>query len=153
MKDLVREARLYFVLLAICTFGRWGMGIGGIPYERGHQVFSIVILTALSCIYYPAFLRRQRGHGVMRGMALGTLFGLASQSVILLSTVLSYALGLETYFNHPRALNVEQAIGFGAALGTRLLGLVANTLTSAVAGALGWALGGLLPPAESGPRS
>jgi hypothetical protein len=151
MKDNLRQARLYLVLLGLFTAGRWGMGFGGVPYDRGHHVFSLVILTLLSCLYYPAFLRRLRGDGVSQGMALGLLFGLTSQLVILVSTVLSYALGLETYFNNPRALNVEAAIGFVPALGTRVLGLVANSLSCAVVGALGWALGGLLPPARHPP--
>jgi len=146
MKDNLRQARLYFVLLGLFTVGRWGMGFGGVAYERGHHVFSLVILTLLSCIYYPAFLRRLRGDGVAQGMAIGLTFGLVSQIVILISTALSYGLGLETYFNHPRALNADAAIGFVPAMGTRLLGLVANPLSCAVVGALGWALGGLLPP-------
>lgn len=146
IKDNLRQARLYLALLVLFTLGRWGMGIGGVPYEKGHHVFSIVILTTLSCVYYPAFLRRLRGDGVTQGMAIGLLLGVSSQLLILLSTVLSYALGLETYWNHPTALNVEERIGFGAAMATRLLGLVANTLSCAVAGALGWALGALLPP-------
>jgi len=145
MKDNLRQARLYFALLGLFTIGRWGMGFGGVAYERGHHVFSLVILTLLSCLYYPAFLRRLRGDGVAQGMAVGMLFGFASQIVILVSTALSYGLGLETYFNAPRALNVDAAIGFVPAMGTRLLGLVANSLSCAVVGALGWALGGLLP--------
>lgn len=149
MRENLQQARLYFVLLALCSVGRWGMGFSGVEYERGHQVFSIVILTLLSCLYYPAFLRRSRGDGVMQGMTIGALFGLASQCVILLSTLLSYVLGLETYFNHPRALNVDAAIGLGPAMGIRLFGLVANTFSCALVGALGWALGAFLP----GPRN
>lgn len=145
IKDNLRQARLYFALLTLFTLGRWGMGFGGVPYEDGHHVFSIVILTLISCIYYPAFLRRVRGDGVAQGMAVGLILGFSSQTLILLSTVLSYALGLDTYFNNPRALNVTEAIGFAPALATRLLGLVANSFSCAVAGALGWALGALLP--------
>jgi hypothetical protein len=145
MRDDLRQARLYFALLALFTLGRWWLGFAGVEYERGHHVFSIVILTLLSCIYYPAFLRRVRGDGVMRGVAVGLLFGFVSQLVILVSTVLSYGLGLETYFNNPRALNVEEAIGFAPALARRLLGLGANSLSYGVVGALGWALGALLP--------
>jgi len=149
MKDNLRQARLYFALLGLFALGRWAMGFAGVDYARGHHVFSIVILTLMSCVYYPAFLRRQRGDGVMQGLAIGLLFGLASQVVILLSTVLSYAAHLDTYFTNPRALNVEAPIGFAAALGRRLLGLVANSFSCAVVGALGWALGGLLPPGDA----
>ena len=145
MRENLQQARLFFVLLALCTVGRWGMGFAGVEYEQGHQVFSIVILTLISCLYYPAFLRRARGDGVMQGMAIGALFGLASQCAILVSTLLSYVLGLETYFNHPTALNVDAPIGLGAAMGVRLFGLVANLFSGALVGALGWALGALLP--------
>jgi len=79
---------------------------------------------------------------------------LPAQVVILLSTVASYGLGLSTYFNHPVALNQHQPVGMAQALGIRLGGLVVNTLINGIAGALGWALGGLLParPDVDGPR-
>ena len=151
MRENLQQARLYFVLLGLCTAGRWGAGLGGVKYEEGHQFFSIVILTVLSCLYYPAFLRRSRGDGVMQGMTIGALFGLASQCVILVSTLLSYLLGIETYFNHPRALNVDVPIGLMPAMGTRLMGLVANSLVCTLVGALGWALGALLPVPRTPP--
>jgi hypothetical protein len=145
MSELLRLGRLYFVLLAIFAVGRWLLGTSGVPYEKAHQVFSIVILTLLSAIYYGAFCRAWLGVRVMRAVAIGALFGLASQVVILLATVASYALGLDTYFNHPTALQAEAKLAFGAADGQRLGGLVGNTLFTGIAGALGWSFGGLLP--------
>ena len=68
-----------------------------------------------------------------------------SQLVILVATLVSYALGLETYFTNPRALNSPVHLGFAAAMGNRLSGLVFNTAVTAIAGALGWSLGGFLP--------
>ena len=40
------------------------------------------------------------------------------------------------------------AIGFGAAMGFRAGGLVVNTILNGIMGALGYALGGLLPVRE-----
>jgi len=60
-------------------------------------------------------------------------------------TALSYALGLDTYFNHPTALNAPEALSFGKAMGVRLNGLIGNSIGAGITTALGWALGGLLP--------
>jgi hypothetical protein len=80
---------------------------------------------------------------------MGVLLGLSAQVVILLSTVVSYALGLDTYFTNPRALNVEAAIPMAQALQRRLGGLVFGPLFDAIAASLGWAAGALLPPPKS----
>jgi hypothetical protein len=42
-------------------------------------------------------------------------------------------------------LNAASALPLGAALATRAGGLVVNTLLNGIAGALGWAMGALLP--------
>jgi hypothetical protein len=70
---------------------------------------------------------------------------LVSQVVILLSTAVSYLLGIDSYFSNPMALNRQvDPVGMGAAMGFRAGGLVVNTILNGIAGALGWALGGLL---------
>jgi hypothetical protein len=145
MRENLRLARLYFVLLGIVTLGRWLQGAFGVSYEKGHHVFSIVILTAFSTIYYGAFVRRWRGYRLSQAVGIGFTLGLTSQVVILLATVVSYALGLHTFFNNPRALNVTEPIAFGPALVIRLGGLVGNSIFASIAGGLGWVLGGTLP--------
>ena len=40
---------------------------------------------------------------------------------------------------------MADAVSFGAAMVFRAGGLVVNTILNGIAGALGWALGGLLP--------
>jgi uncharacterized membrane protein (DUF485 family) len=121
------------------------MGTFGVPYERGHHVFSIVILTAFSCLYYGAFTRRWLDYRLIQAVVLGVIMGLAGQVLILVLTTVSYAFGLATYYNHPTALNAPEALSFGAAMGVRLGGLVGNTIGSGIVACLGWALGGLLP--------
>lgn len=145
MAEYLRVFRLYWLLLTIFTVGRWIQGVAGTPYEKGHQVFSIVTLTILSSVYYGAFCRRWRGFRLSQAAVMGLLLGLTSQVVIFSATVLSYALDIQTYFRYPRALNVDAPIGLGAAVLVRTGGLVANSVTASIAGALGWAMGGLLP--------
>ena len=150
MSDVLKVVRLHLVLVAIFAIGRWAQGLGGLPYERGHQVFSLVAMTLLSCAFTAAFCRRWRGYGIGRALALGLLMGLVTQVVVFLSTVVSYALDLHSYFNHPRALNVESAIPLAQAVRIRAIGLVGNTVICAVAAGIGWLLGAHLPgPAEA----
>ena len=86
-----------------------------------------------------------RDYRLIRAALVGLVLGLASQIVILLLTVVSYGLGLDTYYNHPTALNAPEALSLGQALGVRVSGLIGNPIGTAVIAALGWALGGLLP--------
>jgi hypothetical protein len=145
MRESLRLARLYFVLLAIFTVGRWVTGLRGVPYERGRDWFSIVILTALSCLYYAAFVRRWRHYKLFPAVGLAMMMAFVSQVVIFSATALSYALGMDTYFTHPTALNAPGPLPMGAAMVVRLQGLIGNTISSGIIGGLGWALGGLLP--------
>jgi hypothetical protein len=146
----LRLARPYLLLLAIFTVGRWLQGTFKVPYDQGHHVFSIVILTLMASAFYGAFCRRWLSFRLSQAVSLAFLFGLASQIVIVFATLLSYALGLDNYFTNPRALNAEGALAFGDAMLRRLGGLVVNPLLASLAGAIGWALGGLLPRMDTG---
>jgi hypothetical protein len=148
MHEYLRVTRPYMVLLAAFTVGRLALGFRGVPYERGHHVFSIVILSLLSCLFYGGFCRKWRGYTVAQALAVGATIGLMSQLVILVATFLSYALHVDTYFVNPRALNAPAPLSFGAAMAGRLGGLVINTATHAVAAALGWVMGATLPDAR-----
>ena len=63
MNEYLRVARLYMVVLAIFTVGRLFMGARGVPYERGHHVFSLVTMSLMASAFYGAFCRRWRGCG------------------------------------------------------------------------------------------
>ena len=145
MAELLRVARLYFVLLAVVVVGRLLLGVFHVPYPRGTQVFSVVILTTFACLFYGAFCRRWHDYRLIQAVALGVLMGATSQIVVLILTVASYGLGLSTYFVHPTALEATDAVSFGRALLVRLVGLVGNSIFAGILGALGWALGSLLP--------
>ena len=145
LREYLKVARPFLVLLAIFTVGRWTMGVRGVDYAKGHHVFSLVILTLIGSIFYGAFVRRWLGYPIMRTFGLGIVLGLSAQIVIVLATALSYTLGMNTYFNHPTALNAEGPMAFGDAMGRRVGGLVGNTVFAGIAAALGWFFGGALP--------
>ena len=148
MAEYLRLARLYLLLLAIVTIGRWTLGFQHVPYEKATDKLSIVILTLFASIFYGAFGRRWLNFRIGQALAMGALMGLLSQIVILLSTVASYSLGIDSYFTNPLALDprlAPAAIPFGQAVGIRIFGMVVNILLTAIAGAVGWAMGALLP--------
>ncbi|HEX9636015.1 MAG TPA: hypothetical protein VGB99_00660 [Acidobacteriota bacterium] len=149
MTSIVKFMRFYLILLAIFTIGRWALSLSGVPYEKGHYVFSLVILNLVAAAHHAAFARAFLGWRIPRALALGAALAVVTQVVILLSTVVSYAAGVETYFNHPTALNLPEAAALGRAFGIRLFGLVVNTVLNVVAAALGWLLGGVLPARDA----
>jgi hypothetical protein len=147
LKEYARLARPYFVLLAIVTLGRWMMGnLFDVPYSKGTDKLSIVTLTLFASLFSAAFTRRWLGYRLAQAAGFTMFMALVSQIVVLLSTVISYGLDIPSYFREPMAIARQtEAIGFGAAMVARLGGLVVNTLINGIAGAVGWALGGLLP--------
>jgi hypothetical protein len=148
MGENLRVVRFYLVLLAIFTVGRWSLGFAGAEYDKTHQIFSIVILTFISSAYYGNIARNFVGGGIKRALMLGVLLGVCSQIVIFLSTAVSYVAGIDTFFNNPRALNVEQAIPFGQAMGLRVISFVVNTVFNAIVGAIGYGIGAVGPKAS-----
>jgi hypothetical protein len=153
LTENLRVARFYFVLLAIFTAGRWAQSLGQVEYAKGHHVFSIVTLTLLSSTYFAAFCRKWRGDTLLQAVMLGMTLGLAAQIVIFTSTALSYALGMHTFFNHPRALNVETEVPMNEALLRRAGGLVAGPISNGVAAFLGWLMGAVLPERKTSPAA
>jgi hypothetical protein len=150
VKEYTRLARPYFVLLAIVTVARWLMGnVFDVPFEKGTDKLSIVVLTLFASIFSAAFTRRWLGWRLLQAAGFTMFMAVVSQIVVLLSTAISYLLGIHSYFNEPMALNRQaEPIAFAAAMGFRAGGLVVNTILNGIAGALGWALGGLLPVRE-----
>lgn len=147
IREYSRLARPYFVLLLIATVGRWLMGTAfAVPYEQGTHVLSIVTLTLFASIFGAAYTRRWLGYRLVQAAGFAMFMAVVSQLVVLLSTAASYGLGVDSYFNNPMAINRQaEAIGFAQAMGFRAVGLIVNTIINAIAGALGWGLGALLP--------
>jgi hypothetical protein len=151
LREYARLAAPYFVVLGIVTAGRWVQGtVFRVPYERGTYVFSIVTLTLFASLFSAMFLRPWRGFRLGRAAGFAMFMAVVSQLVIWLSTTVAYALDIPSYFSHPMALSRQpEPVSFMAAMGLRAGGLVVNTILNGIAGALGWALGGLLPPKAS----
>ncbi len=147
MAEYLRIGRLYLVLLAIFAVVRFVQGAMGVPYVKAHHVFSIFMLTVLASVFYGAFCRRWRGFRLLQAMGLGAMFGFIAQVVIFTATVISYLLGIETFFNHPTALNQEAAVPLARAIAIRAPALVIFPIINAIVAAIGWALGGMLPEA------
>ena len=148
----LKLARVYFVLLALLTVLRFALGnVAGVPYEKFTDKVSIVIITLVSSLLYAAFARAFLGYKIWDAARLAMTLGLASQIVIFVATAASYLVGIQSAFNHPLALNQPGAasVPVGAALGVRAGGIVVNTLATGIAGAIGWALGALLPRPKS----
>jgi hypothetical protein len=145
--EYTRLARPYFVMLAIVTVGRWLMGtVFAVPYAAGTNVMSIVTLTLFASLLSGVFLRPWLGFRLPQAAGFAMYMAVVAQVVILLSTAASYLLGVDSYFSNPMALNRQtDPIPFALAMGLRAGGLVVNSLLNGIAGALGWALGGLLP--------
>jgi hypothetical protein len=147
MADKLKLARLYWVLLAIFTVGRWAMSLKHVPYDRGN-VISIITLTILSAVIFAAFARKWRGYGLLDAAILGALFGFSAQLVIFSSTMASYSLGMDTYFNNPIALNAPPgttSFTMAQALKVRGPALIVGPLIMAIMASIGWVLGALLP--------
>lgn len=145
MSEHFKLLRFYFWLLALFTIGRWGLSLGGVEYAKAHQVFSLVTLALIASAHHAAFARAFAGYSLKRAVVLGALIGVSTQIVILVSTALSYMLGLSTFFNTPAALNSQVPIAFGAAMGARTVGLLVNTVLNIIAALIGYAMGGALP--------
>jgi hypothetical protein len=146
MAEYWKLSRLYLLLLLIFAAGRWYLGnVRDVAFEKATDKVSIVILTLFASLFYAAFCRRWRGFGLLRVLALTSLLALMGQIVVLVSTIVSYAAGIESYFNHPTALQSAGPVSFGQALVVRAQGIFANVVLNIIAGILGWVMGALLP--------
>lgn len=148
MADKLKLARLYWALLAVFTVGRWTLSMRNMPYDQGNPIFAIIPLTFISAALFAAFARRWRSYGFLDAVILGALLGFSAQVVIFGSTLASYSLGIDSYFTNPLALNTPPgttSVAMADALKTRAGALVLGPVFVAIAAAIGWVLGALLP--------
>jgi hypothetical protein len=138
----------YFWLLALFTLGRWALSFSGADYAKTTQVFSLVILAVTASAHHAAFARAYEGYKLKDALALGATIGVVTQLVIFASTLISYLLGISTFWNNPMALNQTAEVPFAAAMVARTGGLVVNTILNVIAAAIGYAMGGSLRPAK-----
>src|SRR5947207_9167762 len=153
MKEKLDFVRLPILLFVLFFIGRLalgaGMGVNKSSYDLSNRLFSMVILQVHVGLLWGAVGRRYRGYGIGGSVTAVVLAVLASQILIFAGTAVSYLAGLNTFFNFPEALNQQAAIGFGSAMAARTATLIANCVIGAIVGAIGWALGGLVPPRQA----
>jgi hypothetical protein len=149
MGDKFKFVRLPILIVVILFFGRvllgGAMGANKSSYDLANRFFSMVIFQIHAALLWGAVGRRYRGYtigGAIFAVVLVTSF---SQALIFGATALSYIGHVDTLFTFPEALNSATAVPFGEALIRRTATFIANCVLTALAGALGWALGGLLP--------
>ena len=149
MKEKIQYVRLPILLLVLFFIGRLafgaGLGVRRETYDVANRVFSMVVLQVHIGLLWGAVGRRYRGYGIGGSMTAVVLAVLVSQILIFGATAVSYLAGVDTFFNYPAALNQTEAVSFGLAMASRAGALVVNCIFGAIAGAIGWALGGLLP--------
>ncbi len=144
MSRHLRLMGFYFWLLGLFTLGRWGLSLGGAEYAKTTHVFSLVTLALIASAHHAAFARAFEGYKIKDALVLGALIGLTSQIVVFASTLISYMLGITTFWNTPAALNQTADVPFAAAMMARTGGLVGNTLFNVIAAAIGYGMGGSL---------
>src|SRR5262252_2580049 len=154
MSEKLQFIRLPIVLFLIFFMGRLalgaGMGVSKTSYDLANRLFSMVILEVQVGLLWGAVGRRYRGYGIGGSMTAVVLAVVVSQILIFAGTAISYIAGINTLFNFGEALNQPGAtLSFGAAMVSRTLTFVANCIIGAIAGAIGWALGGLVPAATA----
>ena len=152
MKEKLQFVRLPILLFVIFFVGRLAlgaaMGVSKPTYDLANRLFSMVILEVHVGLLWGAVGRRYRGYGIGGSMTAVVLAVVVSQILIFAGTAISYIAGINTLFNFGEALNQPGAtLSFAAAMASRTLTFVANCIIGAIAGAIGWAFGSLVPTA------
>ena len=154
IRRVLRFIRLPLLLLLIFALGRFLLGLQGVPYApRGNAIFSVVVLTIVSSLYFGA-LSKRIGRFDWRGTVLvGFFIALAAQVLIFALTLISFLGHLDaSYYLHPDSLGVPEgtSIDLATVLMTRVGGLVVNSIIGIVAACLGRLLSALAPKPEGG---
>jgi hypothetical protein len=146
---VLRFVRLPFLLLLIFALGRFWLGLRGVPYApRGNAIFSVVVLTIVSSLYFGALSRRVGGFGWGGTVLVGLSIGLWAQILVFSLTLISYFGHFDSsYYLNPDALFGREGVEITTStiLQTRVGGLVVNSIIAIVAACLGRLLSGLAP--------
>ncbi len=164
LSSVLRFVRLPFLLILIWTVARFSLGLAGVPYApRGNAMFSIYSVTLLSSIFFGALSHRIGGFDWKGTALVGASIGVWAQILIFVATLVSYAAGLNTYFVHWDALNIDPAkfsismadaltnppeqltMPMSQAMIGRVFGIVINGIMMALAALIGRLLSGLAP--------
>ena len=147
---VLRYVRLPLVLLVIWAALRFMMQpVFKAPYEpRGNAAFSIAAVTIISCLIYGAMSYRVGRFSWLGTVLVGVVIGLSAQLLIFTATLVSFVAGIETYFTHWDALNLERGARaeMGPAMTGRAGGLIAGPIFATIAALIGRAVFGKLAP-------
>jgi hypothetical protein len=147
---VLRYVRLPLVLLVIWAALRFMMQpVFNAPYEpRGNAAFSIAAVTLISSLIYGAMSNRVGRFSWLGTVLVGAVIGLFAQLLIFTATLVSFAAGIETYFTHWDALNLERGARaeMGPAMTGRAGGLLAGPIFAIIAALIGRAVFGKLAP-------
>jgi hypothetical protein len=151
---VLRFVRLPWLLLLLFALGRFWLGVRGVPYApRGNAIFSVVVLTIVSSIYFGALSKRVGKFGWGGTALVGLFIGLFAQVLVYALTVISFTGHFDTsYYLNPDALNVPDgtAVTMALIVRARTGGLVVNSIIATVFACLGRLISALAPaPAES----
>lgn len=142
-------ARPFWVLLVIFTLIRLVAGLQGVPYENTRIAsVSLLILGFLAAALTAALGRGLGGLSLKGAAQTGALIGFSVQATLLALTLLSAALGFNTYFNYGPAMDPSltgHQMEVATALRFRGLGLVIGPVLGALMGSIGWLIGGTMP--------
>lgn len=147
--DYLSIARFGMIIILISAVGRWAVSLSGVDYlPRGNVIFSIVLASYYIALCYGGMAKRMFGLDWKQAIVPVVLIVLVGQGLVILSTVITYAAGIDTYFNHPEALNVTEKLAFGDAIIARLTAVVPNIITGAVLCLLGQGIGKAFPKSD-----
>jgi hypothetical protein len=153
LSRVLKFVRLPWLLLLLFATFRFLVGIRGVPYApRGNAMFSVVVLTIVSGIYWGALSKRVGRFSWLGTVLVGLALGLFAQILVFGFTVISFAGHFSnSYYLNPDALNVPEGtvITWAHILGPRTGGLVVNCILAIVAASLGRVLSFLAPKAEA----
>ena len=150
MKEKLDFIRLPMVVVLVFFAGNLILGATGASYEIAKRLFSMVILQTHLALLWAAIGRRYQGYKIRGAINSVVMIILFSQILIWGMTVFSYVTGMHSYFSDPVAITGNaQPISFGVAMVARAIGLVVNTVIAVILGAIGWAMGGLIPERKS----
>lgn len=149
MRQKVQFVLLPILLVVIFFLGRLMMGaalgVNKSTYDLANRVFSMVILQVHVALLWAAVGRRYRGYSLRQSITAVVCVTVVSQVLIFAATALSYMAGVDTLFTFPEALNSVDPVAFNEALVRRTVTFIVNCVLVAIAGGIGWALGGLVP--------
>ena len=144
--EYLRIARFGMLVMLISAVGRWAVSLSGMDYlPRGNVIFSIVLAANYVSLCYGAMTPRLFGLNWKQTLVPVVLIVFTGQLLVIVSTVITYAAGIDSYFNHPEALNVAEKLAFGDAFVARLQAVVPNVISGAILCLLGQGLGKALP--------